>query len=146
MADSEERLPAIVVGSVGGASSVSVSVVATIGGVTVTDTRAFTIEWLASVELELYYQDGSTSYTSSELRHRYACSTPTPTVHSLRVRTYGTLSAGRRSALLGSGGRGPGAATAAHWHPGAGACTPFAGSSCVTCLCITAGEPARRSN
>ena len=33
---------------------------ATIGGVTVEASRAFGVEWLAAVQLELYYQDAST--------------------------------------------------------------------------------------
>ena len=45
-------------------------------------------------QLQLFYQDGSTPFASSQLRRRYACSSPAPTFHSLRVRTMGTLSSG----------------------------------------------------
>ena len=77
-------------------SSVTVSVVATIGGVTVVGTRNFDIEWLASVELELYYQHNYFLYTLSEIRYRYASDCGASSFHSLRVRTRGTTSSNRQ--------------------------------------------------
>ena len=79
--------------------SISVTAVATMGGSTVSSSRTFTIEWLAAVQLEAYYQDGTTKYTSSQLRHRYACTSPSPTFHSLRIRTFGVLSSGSRAII-----------------------------------------------
>ena len=83
-------------------SSVSVSVVAALGDVRLTASRLFAVEWLTSVKLQLFYQDGVTEYVSSELRHRYACAWPEPTFHSLQVKTLGTLSSGA-TALMGEG-------------------------------------------
>lgn len=77
-------------------STINVIAVATIGGVTMTASRAFSVEWLAALDLELYYQDGRTSYVSTELRYRYSCSLPAPTFHTLKAKTFGILSSGAR--------------------------------------------------
>lgn len=77
---------------------VTVSVTVTIGGVSVSASQDFSVEWLTGIELQLFHKDESTAFTTSELRRRYACSssiTPYhPSFHSLRVRTRGTLSSG----------------------------------------------------
>ena len=79
-------------------ASVTVSVTVTIGGTSVSDSIVFAVEWLAAVQLELFYKDGATPYTSSQLRYRYDCTVPVapyhPSFHSLRARTRGTLSSG----------------------------------------------------
>ena len=79
-------------------STVTISVEVTIGGVSVSATRLLSIEWLTGVELQLFYKDSSTAYTSSELRYRYACAFDAtsyhPSFHSLYVKTRGTLSSG----------------------------------------------------
>ena len=83
-------------------SSVTVSAVLTIGSASVETTASFSIVWLASLELQLYYQDSSTPFSSSEVKHRYACTDPPPQFHTLKVRAVGTLTSGT-SAFVSSG-------------------------------------------
>ena len=79
----------------------SVTVAATIGSVTVTTQHEIKVEWLAKLRIDLFYQDGSTPYTKSTLKHRYACANSiTPTYHALRVATVGTLNTGVQQRLL----------------------------------------------
>ena len=76
---------------------VSVTATASIGGVVVTGERTFSVEWLAAVELTLYYKDGHTPFTASQLRYRHSCSGvsySSQEYHSLRMQTLGTLNSG----------------------------------------------------
>jgi hypothetical protein len=75
-------------------SSVTVRAQLTIGTASVQTIRTFTIVWLASLELRLYFRDSATPFTSSTLKHRYACSDPQPEFHTLKVKAYGTLTSG----------------------------------------------------
>ena len=59
--------------------SIVTTVVARVGGVEVEASQTFTVDWLASITTELFYQDGQTSFVSLFLRHRYACQSPVPT-------------------------------------------------------------------
>ena len=82
-------------------SSVTVSVVMTNGSASVASTASFNIVWLASLELRMYYQDSSTVFSSSEVKHRYACTNPSPEFHTLNVRAFGTLTSGTSASVNG---------------------------------------------
>ena len=82
--------------------AVTVSARLTINGVSVDASRMFTVVWLAAIELRLFYKDGSTPFTSSTLKQRYACTTPSPEVHTLKVKAYGRLTSDT-SAFVDSG-------------------------------------------
>ena len=79
------------------ASSITVTAQLTIGGAVVTGSRALAVEWLTAMEVKLYYQDASTEYTASELKYRYGCSSPSPTFHSLKIKTRATLNSGAQA-------------------------------------------------
>ena len=84
-------------------STVTVSASATLGAHTVSGSVSVSVVWLSSVRLQLYYRDGTTEYSRSQLYHRYdaACDSITPAAfHRLIVKTFGTLSSGGGESLL----------------------------------------------
>ena len=66
-------------------------------GVTVEASRAFGVEWLAAVRSSLIRMRAPVR--QDELRHRYACASPSPAFHSLRCAPRGMSSGNGREPI-----------------------------------------------
>jgi hypothetical protein len=105
-------------------STVTVSASATLGAHTVSSSVSVSVVWLSSVRLQLYYRDGTTEYSRSQLYRRYdaACDSITPAAfHRLILKTFGTLTSGGGESVItriqysASGGGSISSQSGYHW-------------------------------